>query len=131
MHTIRRIELLALQITGVKYKFQLNISVYVVNYPQDNNYLLPIGTDYLMLPIGFVDNPSMRGSWLFAFIIKLDLFPYEISFSRQSQKALHPIVAVALFVNFGASPVVETIPDRTRSFNSLSVKLYSMDVIHS
>lgn len=80
MHTIRRIELLALQITGVKYKFQLNISVYVVNYSQDNNYLLPIGTDYLMLPIGFVDNPSMRGSLLFAFIIKLDLFPYEISF---------------------------------------------------
>jgi hypothetical protein len=80
MYTIRRIELLALQITGVKYKFQLNISVYVVNYPQDNNYLLPIGTDYLMLPIGFVDNPSMRGSLLFAFIIKLDLFPYEISF---------------------------------------------------
>jgi hypothetical protein len=64
MHTIRRIELLALQITGVKYEFQLDISVYVVNSSQDNNYLMPIGMDYLMLPIGFVDNPSMCGSLL-------------------------------------------------------------------
>ena len=48
-----------------------------------------------------------------------------------SQKALHPIVVVALLINFGASPVVETIPDRTRSFNSFSVKSYSMDVINN
>ena len=80
MHTIRRIDLLALQITGVRYIIELNNSVYVVNSSQDNNYLCPIGTDYLVLPIGFADNPSVSGPLLFAFINKSDLFPYEMSF---------------------------------------------------